>query len=139
MRRAVIALLLLAAGPARADDTMPPAPFAWRQLPDARQEARARALMTTIRCLQCQSQSIIDSTAPIAGDLRSQIRLRIARGEDPEAIRRWLISRYGDYVSYAPQIDAMTWPLFMAPLVVLGLVAVVLRRRIKGRIEGRGA
>jgi cytochrome c-type biogenesis protein CcmH len=70
----------------RADDTMPPAPWAYRQLPDPAQEAKAKALMETLRCLVCQSQSIADSDASIAGDMRSQVRERIAAGEDPEAI-----------------------------------------------------
>lgn len=104
MRRLLPLALILAAPaiaptPALADDTMPPAPWAYRQLPDAAQEAKAKALMETLRCLVCQSQSIADSDASIAGDMRSQVRERIAAGEDPEAIRNWLIARYGDYVS----------------------------------------
>jgi hypothetical protein len=65
-----------------AQDTMPPAPYAYRQLDDPAQEARAQALMETLRCLKCQSQSIADSDAPMAGDMRSQVRQRIAAGED---------------------------------------------------------
>jgi cytochrome c-type biogenesis protein CcmH len=65
---------------------MPPAPFAYRQLSDPAKEAKAKALMETLRCLVCQSQSIADSDAPIAGDMRNQVRLRIDAGEDPEAI-----------------------------------------------------
>jgi cytochrome c-type biogenesis protein CcmH len=87
---------------ALADDTMPPAPYAYRQLDDPAKEAKAKALMETLRCLVCQSQSIADSDAAIAGDMRNQVRLRINAGEDPEAICTWLIQRYGDYVSYAP-------------------------------------
>ena len=118
--------LVLVAVPACADDTMPPAPYAYQQLPDPAQEAKADALMQTLRCLVCQSQSIADSDAAIAGDMRNQVRLRIARGEDPEAIRRWLVARYGDYVTYAPRLTALTWPLFAAPpaIVVLAMVAV---------------
>jgi cytochrome c-type biogenesis protein CcmH len=126
-----LALALAALGlvPARADDTMPPAPWAYRQLPDPAQEAKAQALMETIRCLTCQSQSIADSDASMAGDMRSQIRERIAAGEQPEAIRQWLVQRYGDYITYAPRVTRLTWPLFAAPLVILLLAAVLLRRR----------
>lgn len=126
-----LALALAAFGlvPARADDTMPPAPWAYRQLPDPAQEAQAQALMETIRCLTCQSQSIADSDASMAGDMRSQIRERIAAGEQPEAIRQWLVQRYGDYITYAPRVTRLTWPLFAAPLVILLLAAVLLRRR----------
>lgn len=115
--------------PAAAQDTLPPAPYAYRQLDDPAQEARAQALMETLRCLKCQSQSIADSDAPMAGDMRSQVRQRIAAGEEPEAIRGWLVERYGDYVSYAPRVTALTWPLFIVPLVLLALAAVLLRRR----------
>ena len=131
MRGAVVLALALAlAAPAWADDSMPAAPWAYRQLPDPRQEAKAQALMETIRCLVCQSQSIADSDASIAGDMRSQIRARIAAGEDPEAIRAWLVARYGDYVSYAPRVDTVTWPLFAAPLVLIAVGALVLWRRM---------
>ena len=74
-----------------AQDNLPPAPYAYRQLEDPAQEAKARALMETLRCLMCQSQSIADSDAPIAGDMRHQVRTRIAAGESPEEIRQWLL------------------------------------------------
>jgi cytochrome c-type biogenesis protein CcmH len=57
------------------------------------------------------------------------VRARIAAGEDPEAIRSWLIERYGDWVSYKPQVTAMTWPLFAAPIVLLLVAAIIARRR----------
>jgi len=132
MRRLLMLLALAFAVPALADDSMPPAPWAYRQLPDAAQEAKAKALMETLRCLVCQSQSIADSDASIAGDMRSQVRERIARGEDPEAIRAWLIQRYGDYVSYEPRVTALTWPLFAAPLVLLVVAGLLLRKRFTG-------
>ena len=130
---AAAALLALAGVPASANDSLPPAPYAYRQLDDPALEAKAQALMLTLRCLKCQSQSIADSDAPMAGDMRSQVRERIAAGEDPEAIRAWLIERYGDYVSYTPRLTAMTWPLFALPLVLLAVVALLLRRRLRKR------
>ncbi|HEY0960023.1 MAG TPA: cytochrome c-type biogenesis protein [Novosphingobium sp.] len=134
MRSLFLSLLILSAVPAWAQDTMPPAPYAYRQLDDPRQEEKAQALMETLRCLKCQSQSIADSDAPMAGDMRSQVRQRIAAGEDPEAIRAWLVERYGDYVSYAPRVTALTWPLFLVPLVLLALATALLHRRFgKGR------
>lgn len=133
MKRALISTALaLLALPALAQDKLPPAPYAYTQLADPAQEAKAHALMLTLRCLQCQGQSIADSDAPIAGDMRSQVRLRIAAGEEPEAVRRWLVARYGDYVSYAPRVTATTWPLFAAPLLLLALAALLLRRRFGG-------
>lgn len=131
MKRAVILAALLAlAAPALADGTMPPAPYAYTQLENPAQEASAKALMETLRCVQCQGQSIADSDAPIAGDMRHQVRTRIKAGEEPEAIRVWLVERYGDYVSYAPRVTAATWPLFAVPLVLLALIGLILRRRL---------
>lgn len=130
MKRVLLLVLaLILAVPGAAQDKLPPAPYAYRQLEDAGQEARAKALMESLRCLQCQGQSIADSDAPIAGDMRNQVRQRIKAGEDPEAIRAWLIDRYGDYVSYTPRLSAATWPLFAAPLLFLAFAAFVLRRR----------
>ena len=119
--------------PLAAQDTMPPAPYAYRQLDDPAQEAKAQALMETLRCLKCQSQSIADSDAAMAGDMRSQVRLRIAAGEEPEHIRAWLRERYGDYVSYKPEVSASTWPLFAVQLALLVLAALILRRRLGAR------
>ena len=137
IRRLVIAalmpLMLFMGGALMAQDSMPPAPYAYRQLDDPAQEAQAQALMETLRCLKCQSQSIADSDAPMAGDMRHQVRIRIAAGEEPEAIRQWLIERYGDYVSYAPVVNAHTWPLFVVPLLLLMVAALVLWRRLRRR------
>jgi cytochrome c-type biogenesis protein CcmH/NrfF len=123
--------LLLAAMPAAAQDLLPPAPYAYRQLDDPAQEAKAQALMEQLRCLKCQSQSIADSDAPMAGDMRHQVRTRIAAGEEPEAIRQWLIERYGDYVTYKPRMTPMNLPLFIAPVVFLLLAALLLRGRFR--------
>ena len=141
MRRAWLPLLIapaaaLLALPAMAQDALPPAPYAYRQLDDLALEAKAKALMETLRCVKCQSQSIADSDAPMAGDMRSQVRQRIAAGEEPEAIRNWMVERYGDYISYAPRVTGLTWPLFALPLVLLGVVALILRRRIGAGRKG---
>ena len=135
MRRLLLAALIvgLAAAPVLADSDMPPAPLAYTQLPDARQEAQAQALMQTIRCLVCQGQSIADSDAELAGDMRAMVRARIAAGEKPEAIRAWLVSRYGAWVSYEPPLDRTTWLLWAAPVlfVLIGLLAA--RRSFRRR------
>jgi cytochrome c-type biogenesis protein CcmH len=129
---AVLAVLM-AATSAIAQQSLPPAPFAYRQLENPVQEAAAQDLMETLRCLTCQSQSIADSDAPMAGDMRHQVRIRIAAGESPNAIRSWLIERYGDYVSYKPEVSATTWPLFAIPLLLLGVAGIVLMRRLRKR------
>jgi len=128
--RLLLAFLAALAAPAVAQDLLPPAPYAYTQLEDPALEARAQALMETLRCLKCQSQSIADSDAPMAGDMRHQVRTRIAAGESPDEVRAWLVARYGDYVSYKPTVSATTWPLFAIPLLLLAAVAVILRRRL---------
>ncbi len=92
--------------------------------------------METLRCLKCQSQSIADSDAPMAGDMRHQVRMRIAAGEDPEAIRAWLVERYGDYVSYEPKISETTWPLFAIPILLVLIAGAILSHRIVRRRRG---
>lgn len=129
----VVALSLLFAAPALADSSLPPAEWAYRQLPDAWQEAEARALMEELRCLVCQGQSIADSDAELAGDMRHLVRSRIAAGERPAAVRRWLVERYGNWVSYQPPVEPATWPLWFAPLVLLGFGAWLVRGRFKRR------
>lgn len=135
----VLAALVLPLA-AKAQDSLPPAPYAYTQLEDPALEAKATALMHTLRCLKCQSQSIADSDAPMAGDMRHQVRSRILAGEEPEAVRAWLIERYGDYVSYSPEVSQTTWPLFVAPvLLMLAVLAVLLRRLGRARSDERRA
>lgn len=131
--RWLLILLLALAAPALANDTLPPAPYAYRQLDDPALEAKAQALMETLRCLTCQSQSIADSDASMAGDMRSEIRTRIAAGESPGHIRRWLIDRYGDYISYEPRVTSVTWPLFAIPAALLLAGLLIVRRRFRRR------
>jgi cytochrome c-type biogenesis protein CcmH len=133
MRALLLGLALFAASPALADSLLPPAEYANRQLPDPRQERQAKALMEEIRCLVCQGQSIADSDAEMAGDMRSMIRERVQNGESPEQIRAWLISRYGNWVSYDPPLDATTWPLWIAPLALLLVGLWLARNRFKRR------
>lgn len=128
--------LLLAAAPALADPTTPPAALADTQLRDPAREAEARALMETLRCVVCQGQSIADSDASMAGDMRALVRARIAAGERPDAIRAWLVARYGDYVTYDPPLSGATWPLWFAPLALLavgiGVARISFRRPTGG-------
>ena len=82
MKRFLVLLILCFTAPIAAQTGLPPAPYADRQLDDPQQEAAARDLMEELRCLKCQSQSIADSNAPMAGDMRSQVlaALWLARG-----------------------------------------------------------
>ena len=114
------AIVLAFANPAAAQ-TRPPADYANVQLRDPAKEAEAAALMATLRCLVCQGQSIADSDADMAGDMRALVRRRIAAGETAGDVREWLIARYGDYVSYDPPVSAITAPLWLTPLALLAI------------------
>ena len=138
IRKLLLMLTVFLAFPIGAQDSMPPAPYAYNQLDDPALEAEATALMQTLRCLKCQSQSIADSDAPMAGDMRHQVRSRILAGETPHQIRAWLVARYGDYVSYSPTVSSSTWPLFVVPLIVIAIVAGVLLRRLGKRRDAEG-
>lgn len=130
----LVFLLLAARGVADAPVPAPALSLADRQLADPEQERAARALMAELRCLVCQGQSIADSDADMAGDMRALVRERIAAGERPEQVRDWLIARYGDYVTYDPPFGWVTAPLWLAPLVLLlGGVAIAARAFRRGR------
>ncbi|WP_426693390.1 cytochrome c-type biogenesis protein [Sphingomonas sediminicola] len=131
MRPLAVALLIALAAPAFADSNLPPSYWAYRQLPDAKQEAKAQELMQEIRCLVCQGQSIADSDAELAGDMRDLVRRRIAAGEKPDQIRAWLIERYGDWISYRPSAKPIAWPLWAAPVVLLIFGAAVAAGRLR--------
>ena len=117
MTRALLLAAMFAAPVAA--QTSAPAAYADTQLADPAQEAQARGLMETLRCVVCQGQSIADSDADMAGEMRALVRQRVAAGETPRAVRDWLIARYGDYVSYDPPVSRATLPLWLAPLLLL--------------------
>lgn len=114
-----LALLVVAATPAP--------DYGNTQLSDPRAEAQARALMAELRCVVCQGQSIADSDADMAADMRALVRQRIARGDKPAAIRNWLIERYGDYVSYDPPLSGATAFLWATPILLLAIGAWIAR------------
>ena len=130
---APLALTLLIAAPALADSNLPPARLADTELPDPRQEAAAQQLMLTLRCLVCQGQSIADSNAEMAGDMRALVRRRIAAGESPARVKDWLVARYGDYVTYDPPLSAATVPLWIAPVVLIAAGIFIARASFKRR------
>ena len=119
------ALLACLAGPALAvqpDEVMK----------DPALEARARSLSAELRCLVCQNQSIDDSDAPLARDVRILIRERIGKGESNDAVRDYLVSRYGDFILLKPPFKPETLLLWLSPVLTLGLgvaAALFARRR----------
>jgi cytochrome c-type biogenesis protein CcmH len=115
--------------PATAQDGGVNAPLAYTQLEDPRLEAQASELMEMLRCIQCQGQSIADSDAPIAGAMRSEVRQRIKAGESQDAIRKWMIGRYGEYISFQPEASGAGLLLWLAPLLLL-LIGILMARKL---------
>jgi cytochrome c-type biogenesis protein CcmH len=96
-------------------------------------ERRLKGLADELRCLVCQNQTIADSNAPLALDLRNQIREQIAAGKSDGDIRDYMVTRYGDFVLYRPPFKATTAVLWAGPFLLIalgaGIFAVVVRRR----------
>jgi cytochrome c-type biogenesis protein CcmH len=104
------------------------------RLPDAAQEARARKLSAELRCLVCQNQSIDDSDAPLARDLRLIVRERITAGDSDSQIRTFLVARYGEFVLLNPRLSTQTLLLWVLPFLALALgVAFLARRALQRR------
>jgi cytochrome c-type biogenesis protein CcmH len=107
------------------------------KLQDPKLEARALALQRNLRCLVCQGESLDESNAQLADDLRRLIRTRIAAGESDEEITSFLVSRYGNVILMKPPLEAGTYALWFGPLLILcagaGLVAFVVLRAQKPR------
>ncbi len=102
---------------------------------DASMEARVKALALELRCLVCQNQTIADSHAELALDLRARIREQVAAGASDDAVRRYMVDRYGEFVLYRPPLHASTALLWFGPalLVVAGLAALALTLRRRAR------
>jgi cytochrome c-type biogenesis protein CcmH len=102
-------------------------------------ETRARALSGELRCLVCQNESIDDSEAPLARDIRVLIRERIGKGESNDAVRAYLVSRYGDFILLKPPFKPETLLLWLSPVLTLGLgaaAALYARRRAPSATPG---
>ena len=109
-----------------------------QQLADPEQEARARAIMKEVRCLVCQNQSIEDSNADLARDLRVLVREQVATGATDAQVKAFLLERYGDWILLRPPVNARTALLWLAPALLLaagGAVAWVALRRQARRPE----
>jgi cytochrome c-type biogenesis protein CcmH len=100
---------------------------------EAEAEARVQQLAAELRCPVCRNQSLADSDAPMAADLRAEIRRQVQAGRSDAEVRRFMVERYGDVVSYKPPVAARTLPLWLAPFALLLAVAAVLWWRIARR------
>ena len=107
-------------------------------LADRALEARARALTAELRCVVCQNQSVDDSDAPLAKDIRVLVRERIAAGDSDDAVRAFIVARYGKFVLLKPPLDGETVVLWFAPVALLlgGLALALLYVRRLGRAQG---
>lgn len=133
MRRfaAALFLLLLSIAPLKAVEPD-------EILSDPALEARARALSLGLRCLVCQNQSIDDSNAPLARDLRILLRERLTAGDSDEQAVDFIVARYGDFVLLRPRFNAATWLLWIGPFALLlaaGTYLFVRRRNKEDAIE----
>jgi len=133
MRRLLLAFaLLLMAAPAFAVNPD-------EVLADPALEARARALSAELRCMVCQNQSIDDSNADLAKDLRLLVRERIADGDSDEAVLNYIVSRYGEFVLLKPRVGMKTVLLWGAPVLLViagGLSLLVFARKRAGKPTG---
>ncbi|MBY3121926.1 cytochrome c-type biogenesis protein CcmH [Rhizobium leguminosarum] len=133
MRRLLLAVaLLLMAAPAFAVNPD-------EVLADPALEARARALSAELRCMVCQNQSIDDSNADLAKDLRLLVRERIADGDSDEAVLNYIVSRYGEFVLLKPRVSVKTVLLWGAPVLLVlagGLSLLVFARKRAGKPTG---
>ena len=130
MRVPILAILLLMALPVVGVDAVQPNEV----LSDPELEARARTLSKDIRCLVCQNQSIDDSNAGLARDLRVLVRQRLTKGDSDEQIFDFLVNRYGDFVLLKPPVKSSTYALWHGPIVififgVIGLIVFLRGRR----------
>jgi len=122
----LLAALLLVPWPGLAMDPASP-------LADPEQQALYERLTHEVRCLVCQNQTIGDSSAPLAADLRREIRQMIESGRSEEEIKVFLLERYGDFVLYRPRFKSSTAALWLAPLLLLVAGGLGLRRIIRRR------
>ena len=130
MRRAALLLVLLAVlAAARPAVAIEPG----EALADPALEARARAISREIRCLVCQNENIDESGADLARDLRRLVRERLVAGDGDQAVRDFLVARYGDYVLLRPPLKPTTWLLWFAPPVILLMGGLGLFVRSRGR------
>ena len=105
----------------------------WAVAQDADLDKRVHALTTELRCLVCQNQTLAESNAPLAVDMRNQIREQMQAGASDRDVVEFLVARYGDFVLYRPPLKASTVALWAGPFVILAFGAWLLARRIRRR------
>lgn len=100
-------------------------------------EKRVAGLAHELRCLVCQNQTLAESNAPLAVDLRNQIREQLQQGASEQDVLDFMVARYGDFVLYRPPFKATTLALWLGPFLLLALgIAVLVRRLLRRRVPG---
>ena len=132
--RALVAILLISLAPAAAI-----AQSSEIANPNPAVESRLKGLAHELRCLVCQNQTIADSDAPLAVDLRKQIRGMIAAGKTDDDIRAYMVERYGNFVLYKPPFSASTALLWAGPFVLLLIGVIVMVRLLRRRTPAAAA
>jgi cytochrome c-type biogenesis protein CcmH len=122
--------LCFAAAVAAAQPKGDPTPLQYRS---PTEEARFHALTDELRCVQCQNQSLADSTAQIAQDLRREVLTLMQQGRSDAQIKQFLVERYGEFVLYQPRLETRTWLLWFGPLALLLLGGLLVLRQIRRR------
>ena len=100
---------------------------------DAALEARVKALSAELRCLVCQNQTVEDSTAPVARDMKNQVRTQLAAGKSEAEVKLYMTDRFGDFVLYKPPLKATTIVLWAGPFIALAFAGLLLVRRLRRR------
>ena len=109
--------------------------FEEREFETVAQERRFQNLVNELRCLVCQNQSIADSNAELAAQLRGEVHTMIVAGKSDSDVVDFMVARYGDYVLFSPPVKTTTMLLWFGPFVILGLALVYLFRQIRARRE----
>lgn len=133
MRALLLALLLLVPSIGMAQPVQDPAPL---EFTNTAEEQRFHALVSELRCVMCQNQSLADSNAQIAHDLRREVLLLMRSGMDDPQIRQYLVDRYGEFVLYRPRMGARTWLLWFGPALLLLGGGLVVWRTVRQRSGG---
>ena len=126
--RWLLALLLALAPCVASAQASDPAPL---QFTDRAEEQRFHALVSELRCVMCQNQSLADSNAQIAHDLRREVLTLMREGRNDDEIEQFLVARYGEFVLYRPRVEAATWLLWFGPAVLLLVGGVVVARVVR--------
>lgn len=130
------ALTLALAAPLAAQPANDPVPL---QFNDATEEARFHALAAELRCVMCQNQSLAESNAQIAHDLRREVLALMRQGKNDHEIKQFLVARYGEFVLYRPQVESKTWLLWFGPALVLLAGGVAVASIVRGRARAASA